>query len=282
MTDPLPLVSVVTPSYNQGRFLKRTIDSVLNQTYPHIEYIVQDGRSRDESVAVLRSYGGRVAWASEPDRGQSHAINKGFARARGAVRAYLNSDDTLLPDAVRTAVAYFQRHPECDLVYGRARYIDEDDRDVGAYETADYSFERLARGCFICQPAAFWRARVADKVGPFNEALHYAMDYEYWLRVARAGGVLRHVPDVLAASRVHAATKTRTARERIFREMISVCKAQAGHAHLTFFTGLWHHLAHERRRGWPWRLRRLPKFFQVMAHLHYRWYNRSLGLAARP
>src|SRR5262249_50072446 len=125
---PRPLVSIVTPSFNQGRFLKRTIDSVLGQTYPHIDYQVIDGGSADDSVAILKSYGDRVRWVSEPDQGQSDALNKGFARARGTVRAYLNSDDVLLPDGVAKAVGHLLRHPDCDMVYGDADYIDENDR----------------------------------------------------------------------------------------------------------------------------------------------------------
>ncbi len=182
-----PLVSIVTPSFNQGRFLKRTIESVLQQDYPHIEYIVMDGGSTDQSREILQSYNGKLEWVSESDRGQAHAINKGFARSRGQIRAYLNSDDILYPGAVGTVVDFFEKHADIDMVYGRAHYIDEHDRVTGFYNTDEYSFERIMNDCCVCQPACFWRTRASDIVGDFREDLNYALDYDYWLRIDRAG-----------------------------------------------------------------------------------------------
>ncbi|MFO0964057.1 MAG: glycosyltransferase family 2 protein [Gemmataceae bacterium] len=137
MSHPdVPLVSIVTPSFNQGRFIRRTIDSVLSQDYPRIEYVVIDGGSTDETIDVLRSYGSRLEWVSEKDRGQSHAINKGLSRTKGAIVAYLNSDDTLAPGAVATAARHFQEHPDWDLIYGEGEYIDEEDKALGLYPDA--------------------------------------------------------------------------------------------------------------------------------------------------
>src|SRR5438270_571819 len=116
----LPIVSMVTPSFNQGRFLRRTIDSVLSQDYPHVEYLVFDGGSTDESIDVLRSYGDRFLWTSERDRGQTDAINKGLRRAKGDILAYLNSDDVLLPGAIATVAEHFRKNPAWDVVYGNA------------------------------------------------------------------------------------------------------------------------------------------------------------------
>lgn len=271
-TDNLPLVSIVTPSYNQGQFLKRTIESVLNQTYPNIEYIVIDGGSTDGSADTLRSYGDRFEWISEPDRGQADAINKGFARSRGEIRAYLNSDDVLLPDAVEKAVAHFQQHPDCDLVYGRAYYIDEQDQITGMYNTAAYSFGRLMKDCCICQPAAFWRTRIAKKIDPFNDRLNYALDYEYWLRIDRAGGRIEHIYDALASSRLYPETKTLSARRQFYREIFQVCQAQGGYVHLSYSVGLWHHLIWEREDGWPRLLRWLPKSYRIIGYLYHKWY----------
>src|SRR5262249_20776417 len=155
--------------YNQGRFLRRTIESVLNQTYPAIEYIVIDGGSTDESLDALKSYGNRVRWVSERDSGQTNAINKGFAQCQGDIRAYLNSDDTLEPNAVQKIVEHFATRPELGLLYGDANYIDSQDRVVGGYATAPYSFDRLVHDCCICQPAAFWRSSVSERVGGFDE-----------------------------------------------------------------------------------------------------------------
>jgi glycosyltransferase involved in cell wall biosynthesis len=216
------LVSIVTPSLNQGRFLRRTIESVLGQSYPHIEYLIMDGGSSDDSVAILQSYGDRLKWISEPDRGQAHAINKGFARAKGDLRAYLNSDDVLAPGAVAKVVAYFLSRPDWDLLYGRARYLDAEGRIIGSYPTAPYTFRRLLEDNCLCQPAVFWRARLAERIGPFDERLHYCMDYDYWLRAAQAGMHLEHVEDLLAYSRLHPAAKTLACREQMHIERLTV------------------------------------------------------------
>jgi glycosyltransferase involved in cell wall biosynthesis len=266
-----PLVSIVTPSYNQGRFLRRTIESVLQQDYPELEYIVIDGGSTDESVAVLRSYGQRFTWVSERDGGQADAINKGLARARGAILAYLNSDDVLRAGAVSAVVRHFEQQPDWDLVYGNADFIDVDDRVLGPYPTAPYSFARLLEDCCICQPAAFWRRRIAERVGPFDAELHYALDYDYWMRLDRAGGRLVHVPEVLAASRQYPETKTQSCRLDVYREILATCLKHAGDASFSHCIAYWHHRCHERRRGWPRLVRRLPEATWWLALLHSRW-----------
>ena len=239
-----PLVSIVTPSFNQGRFIRRTIDSVLGQTYANIEYLVVDGGSTDETLAVLESYGERLRWLSEADEGQTAAINKGFRRTNGKIVGYLNSDDVLLPDAIAKVVEYLRSHPECDLVYGDADYIDAEDRVTGTYPTADYSFERLMEDCCICQPAAFWRASVTETVGPFDEKVQLAMDYEYWIRVGRSGLVIRHLEEKLARSRLHPETKTLSARSGIFHEIFDVCR-RGGYVSRNYVYGYWDHLAFE-------------------------------------
>jgi glycosyltransferase involved in cell wall biosynthesis len=272
----LPLVTIVTPSYNQGRYLRRTIESVLNQTYPRIEYLVIDGGSTDESLDILRSYGNRFGWVSEPDQGQTNAINKGFARAQGSIRAYLNSDDMLAPDAVAKVVDYFHHHPDCDLVYGKAAYIDKEDRITGMYNTRPYSFGELMAYCCVCQPAAFWRARIANKIGPFDESLSYTMDYEYWLRMDRAGGRMEHYPELLAYSRLYPETKTLSGRDKVYREIFEICQRHGGYVHYNYFLGLWEYLCKERPHGWARRLRRIPGFHTAIApRLHFRWHHRD-------
>src|SRR4029078_9168123 len=139
--------------------------SVLNQTYPFIEYVVIDGGSTDGSLNILKSYDGRLRWISEVDGGQTNALNKGFAQCRGEIRAYLNSDDTLELDAIEKVVHYFREHPDIGLVYGDANYVDIHDRMSGRYTTAPYSFDRLVEDCCICQPAAFWRSTVVERIG---------------------------------------------------------------------------------------------------------------------
>ena len=270
----LPLVSIVTPSFNQGRFIRRTIDSVVAQTYPNIEYLVVDGASTDETLNVLRSYGDSVRWVSEPDSGQTEAINKGLSGLNGEIFAYLNSDDVLMPDAVEKAVAQFLKRPECDLVYGNADYIDENDAVIGAYPTDDYSLEGLLESCFICQPAAFWRARVVGEVGTFDESLKYAMDYDYWIRVATAGCVLHHLDLTLAQSRLHAETKTLSARGGVYREILELSLRRGGYVSRHYVDGYWHHLAFESGNVVFLPLSWLPGLRRVLAAAHTGWLNR--------
>jgi glycosyltransferase involved in cell wall biosynthesis len=269
-----PRVAVVTPSYNQGRFLKRTIDSVLSQAYPHLNYLVMDGGSTDTSLDILRSYGNRLHWVSERDGGQTQAINKGFAQVKGEIYAYLNSDDMFLPGAVEKVVQYFLARPECDLVYGKAYRIDEDDRVLGDYATADYSFARLMEDCCICQPAAFWRQRIADNVGPFDERLRFSMDYDYWMRIDRAGGHMEHFHEHLACTRIHAATKTLAQRTKVYEETISLCMKHAGFASLVYYVGWWNYWCYEKS---PWKdlLKEVPFLAQILGRLHHRWDNRA-------
>lgn len=270
-----PLVSIVTPSYNQGRFIRQTIDSVLGQSYRNIEYVVVDGNSTDETVSVLSSYGPRLRWISEADKGQADAINKGFARSKGEVCAYLNSDDVLLPGAVEKVVEHFQRHTSSDMVYGEGLLIDEGGREIGRYPSADYSFARLMVDCCVCQPAAFWRSRIAEQVGPFDARLNYAMDYDYWLRIDRAGGRIEHVHETLAAARHYPQTKTSSARAAIFEEVFEILRRHGGYVSSVWCAALWEHRLCERNL---WRLGRLLHRARLCACagcLHYVWSTRN-------
>jgi glycosyltransferase involved in cell wall biosynthesis len=265
-----PLVSIVTPSYNQGRFLRRTIDSVLGQDYPRIEYLVLDGGSSDDSADILRRYGQRFFWRSQRDAGQSDAINQGLRQARGDILAWLNSDDVLQPGAVSSVVAHFRNHPDWDLLYGNAHCIDENDRVLGAYPTAPYDFDRLLQSCCICQPAAFWRRPIMERVGLLDDSLHFAMDYDYWMRLDRAGARLLHVPEFLASSRVHAETKTLSARLEVYREILAVSRRHADDASFSQYFAYWHHRCHERAHGWPRWLRWWPGCHWWLAYTHRR------------
>ncbi len=277
-----PLVSIVTPSFNQGRFIRRTIESVLAQTYPNIEYVVVDGGSTDETVDILRSYGDRVRWLSEADAGQTEAINKGLRLRNGEIVGYLNSDDVLLPGAIARVVEHLRDHPECDLVYGDADYIDAEDRVTGAYPTADYSFERLMEDCCICQPAAYWRASLIESVGPFDETVHFAMDYEYWLRIARNGLVIQHLAERLAQSRLHPEAKTLGARSEIFHEVFDVCQRHGGYVSRNYVHGYWEHRAEERSGIAARVLRKMPRLRVACAEVHYALLNRrSVGARER-
>lgn len=184
---PWPRVSVVTPSYNQGHFLEQTLRSVLLQGYPNLEYIVIDGGSTDESVEVIKKYEPFIShWESERDRGQSHAINKGFARANGDVLCWLNSDDFYLPGTLRSVAEAIDAGAaavvgHCVQVYADGR---PSHRGVGRFE----SLERLLefwKGYQMHQPSIFWRREVFERVGYLDEGQHYIMDFDYWVRIAR-------------------------------------------------------------------------------------------------
>lgn len=229
MSLSTPLVSVVTPSFNQARFLERTIRSVLAQDYPRLEYIIVDGGSTDGSRAILEQYAPRLAWwVSEPDRGQTDAINKGLAHAHGEILAWLNSDDTWLPNAVPSAVKAFGSHPGFGLVYGAADYIDADDRIIGRFPAAQTDYRRLRQGyVHVPQQAAFFRADLWKQVGPLDPSIFFAMDYDLWLRIARQAP-LQFVPETWANFRLHDAAKTITADERCWPEMLKIHYRQGG------------------------------------------------------
>jgi len=270
-----PLVSIITPSYNHAPFLQRTIESVLGQTYSELEYLIVDGGSTDETLDILRSYGDRIRWISELDSGQTEAINKGLQTASGEIVGYLNSDDILHSRAIERIVDHFRNNPACDLVYGDAEYIDEDDRVIGKYGTADYSFERLLEDCCICQPAAYWRASAGTAVGPFDESLQYAMDYDYWLRFDRTGFTIQHLPQTIAQSRLHPGAKTLRARRAIYAEIFDVCCRRADYISRSYVDGYWQHLVYEQPHG-PFRiLGYVPIVRTLLVSLHHRWLNRQ-------
>jgi glycosyltransferase involved in cell wall biosynthesis len=211
--EPLPKITVITPSYNQGHYIEQTIRSVLDQNYPDLEYLVIDGGSTDGALDILRQYESRLAWVSEPDRGQSHALNKGLRLAGGEVVAYLNSDDLYLPGALLRVGRFFQAHPHAAWLTGHCRIIDHHGREIRRLVSLYKNFWLLWRSYpvlmvldYISQPATFWRREVVEQIGPFDETLHYAMDYDYSLRVGKRFKLWAlHQP--LAAYRIHPASK---------------------------------------------------------------------------
>jgi glycosyltransferase involved in cell wall biosynthesis len=183
MQHNLPLISIVTPSYNQERFLERTIQSVLSQNYLQVEYQVIDGNSSDGSVEIIKRYADKLAyWVSEPDRSHYQAINKGLARSQGEIMAYLCSDDTYEPGALLYVGKYFQEHADCDLLVGGFNYIDERDRILWTSHGEFNKAELICGTGEMGQPAIFWRKKVYEKFGGFLEDSNYHRDLEYWLR----------------------------------------------------------------------------------------------------
>lgn len=211
LIDP-PSIAIATPSFRQGHFLERTLRSVLDQNYPRLEFAVQDGGSRDETVDVLKRYDDRLThWASHPDHGQAHAINLGFQHARGEIMAYLNSDDLLLPGTLHYVADYFQRHPKVDVIYGHRVLIDERDAEVGRWVLPRHDNYTLGWVDFVPQETLFWRRGIWEKAGgAMDESFQFALDWDLLLRFVAAGANIVRVPRFLGAFRLHDAQKTST------------------------------------------------------------------------
>lgn len=215
-----PGVSLVTPSFNQGQFLEDTILSVLNQGYPDLEYMVIDGGSTDDSPEVIRRYADRLAyWESTPDRGQSHAINKGWRRATGKYLWWLNSDDLLMPGSLVAAVRFLETHPDVDLVYGDVVRVDAAGRWVDYYPYRDFDFAGFVlRRHDLAQPGSLMRRDVVQRIGILDEGLHFLMDLDYWRRLAIAGGRIVHLPQPLSLFRTYDEAKTHAGSPVAVRE----------------------------------------------------------------
>ncbi len=255
---PAPKVTVVTPSYEQARFIRAAIDSVLGQDYPTVEYILVDGGSRDGTVDILREYGTRVSWTSSPDGGQADAVNRGIERARGDIIGWLNSDDRYEPGAIAQAVGYLVAHPETDAVYGDAHYMGADGADLGPYPTEAFDHDRLAETCFVCQPAVFVRRAALIAVGLLDTGLETCMDYDLWLKLSRRQAMV-HLPVLMAHSRLYPGNKTLGMRAKVYREIICTVRRHRGYVPLAWYAGLWR-----------WRSRGRPNLAtQAAAAVHF-------------
>jgi GT2 family glycosyltransferase len=205
-----PTISIVTPSYEQGRYLERTLYSVINQHYPRLEYVVQDGGSSDETREVLEYFDGSLnRWASEPDDGQADAINRGFAHTSGEIMAYLNSDDLLLPGSLAYVARYFAAHPDVDAVYGHRVLIDEHDGQIGVWVLPRHDDGTLTVADYIPQETLFWRRELWERAGgSIDASLKFAIDWDLLLRFREAGARMVRLPRFLGAFRVHDEQKT--------------------------------------------------------------------------
>ncbi len=203
-----PRITVVTPSYNQGQFIEKTIQSVLGQGYPDVEHIIVDGGSTDGTLAVLKKYR-HLRWVSEPDRGQADAINKGLRMATGDVLAWINSDDYYLPGAFERLAKAYEGARKLDVVMGDVSVVDEGDRLIARRRVIPYHYRTLLFGTnYIHQPAVFFTKEALEKVGYLDESLHYVMDWELWLRFGRAGLAFKLIRAPLACLRWHSGAKS--------------------------------------------------------------------------
>lgn len=203
----LPLVSIVTPSFKQADYLELTLRSVLEQDYPHIQYLVADGGSPDGSVEIIQRYAQRLAWwVSEPDRGQADAVNKCLARAQGEIIGWVNSDDLLLPGAVSAVVQVFASHPEASMVFGDVVSIDEHGETINLMRYGAWGLDELMTFHIIGQPGVFFRRSALEQAGGLDLDYHFLLDHQLWLRLAQTGE-MHYLPQSLAAARFHAAAK---------------------------------------------------------------------------
>ncbi|WP_199621704.1 glycosyltransferase family 2 protein [Paenibacillus alkalitolerans] len=237
-------ITVITPSYNQERFIRRTINSVLKQGVENLEYLVFDGGSSDGTINILKSFDGAISYESQKDGGQANAVNKGLKRSRGEIIGWLNSDDVYYPNAIRSVLEVFDKYPEIEVIYGEADHIDEHDRFLEAYYTEDWNYERLKEVCFICQPAVFFRKSVIEKYGLLDETLNYCMDYEFWLRIGKYNPFF-FLKQKLAGSRLHSETKTLKDRRLAHEEIVQMQKRKLGKVYPTWIYALAHVITEE-------------------------------------
>ena len=217
-----PRIVMVTPSYNHARYLNATIESILGQNYPSLHYHIQDGASLDGTIDILESRGNSLSWCSEPDSGQSQAINREFADTDSDIMAYLNSDDTLLPGTLAYVANIFLTRPDVDIVYGHRVFIDRDGLEVGRAVLPAHHAPTLRYADYIPQETMFWRRRVWQAVGPIDENFHYALDWDFLLRAQEKGFKFVRLPRFLACFRIHDQQKTAATYAVGDREMRSL------------------------------------------------------------
>jgi glycosyltransferase involved in cell wall biosynthesis len=245
-----PKITVVTPSYNQAQFLERTILSVINQNYPNLEFMIIDGGSTDGSAEIIKKYENYLAyWVTEKDAGQTDAINKGWRRASGQIIAYLNSDDTYTPNAMKKVAAYFEQHPNVDAVYGVCNLIDENDKVINIWEPAEFSLKALLR-CGIStipQQTVFFRRKILDEIGFLDISLRHAMDYEYWIRIGQKFN-FQKIPYTLANFRIQSKSKTSLESHTQWQES---CRIRAKYLDESKLRWAFGYYTYKLRRIWP-------------------------------
>ena len=223
----MTLVSIITPSYNQAKYLEQTITSVLEQSYPSIEYIVVDGKSKDNSIDIIKKYADKLAyWVSEKDKGQADAINKGFSRATGEIIAWLNSDDYYLPGAVQAAVKVFEENPDIVLVYGNMLAVNEHGVTFNTMNYRQLTLKDLLCFNIIGQPAVFMRRSALQQTSGLDATFHFLLDHLLWIQIAKQGKIL-HVNQTWAAARYHAEAKNVSKAAEFGREAFRILETIA-------------------------------------------------------
>lgn len=222
--------SIITPSLNQSQFIEETLKSVASQTYKNYEHIIIDGGSTDNTIKILKKYKkiypDKITWISEKDKGQTEAINKGFKMAKGEILAYLNSDDIYAKDTLKIVADFFKKNPQAKIFYGKGGFIDENGNFLGYYKTQSPTLENLFKECVISQPSVFMKRELYEEIGSFDESLNYAMDYDYWIRIAKKYQFY-FIDKVLSYTRLHKNTKTNQS-EKVFKEILKVLKKNYG------------------------------------------------------
>lgn len=237
-------ITIITPSFNQGMFIEQTIQSVLDQNYQNLEYIVVDGGSTDNTLQILKKYEGKLNWFSEKDNGQSDAINKGLKMATGDIVAWLNSDDFYLPNAIQKVISYFENHKNAMWVTGDYKIVDEKGKRIQSFVQQYKNILRslpfrsvLYMANYINQPSTFWRKSLLSEVGYINESYHLCMDYDLWLRIYKQYP-LHTISSPLSAFRIHSTSKGKIQFGKQFQEELEVAKRN-GSSH---FINLLHRL----------------------------------------
>ncbi|WP_353930082.1 glycosyltransferase family 2 protein [Okeanomitos corallinicola TIOX110] len=230
-TSTFPRITIITPSYNQGNFIEETIQSIVSQGYPNLEYIIIDGGSTDNTVDIIKKYESLISyWVSEPDQGQTHAINKGLSKATGEIIAYLNSDDYYLPGTLFKVAEHFLKFPETDLLHGICRYVNQQGEKIGEQfgnintlsEILDLWDVWWKKRQFV-QPEVFWSRRITEKIGLFNEELYFVMDYDYWRRIIQAGGMINSLDVELSCFRFTDQQKSNQS-EKVANELLDLVR----------------------------------------------------------
>ncbi|MBS1589811.1 MAG: glycosyltransferase [Bacteroidetes bacterium] len=224
MNAEFPRITVVTPSYNQAEFLEQTILSVLGQQYPNLEYIVMDGGSKDGSVGIIKKYESQISfWRSQPDGGQAQAINDGFAQATGDILCWLNSDDMFMPGVLLKIARYFSNPSEPLIVFGNCIHFHEGNTKLRGSNVVKRSVDLDLSLCdYIIQPSSFWSKTVWNQIGPLDASLHFTFDWDWFIKVEKAGIRFQSIADYLSLYRIHDSHKSGTGGDKRALELGSI------------------------------------------------------------